>query len=224
MDAPQLALPPTDAGMEERWSAVLHLSETVPMAPPPRRTTTSSRGLAEAVLIAGAAVFFTHLLQAPTGGAFYFVPLAAVTLLAMTRGTSPAVLAAILATVGLWYFLTEPYWSFGLASSTEALRLVSFGASAILISLVGGAQHQARLRLMRQLNLNQSIAQNAAEAIFVTDEHGRVTFTNAEAVKLFGFNEAELAGQVLHDAIHHHRPDGRLLPMAECPMASVSQS
>jgi PAS domain S-box-containing protein len=72
-------------------------------------------------------------------------------------------------------------------------------------------------RLRAQLRLTQAITDCAAESIFVTDDQGRVTFMNAEAERAFGFIADELAGRVLHDVIHHHYPDGRPFPYAECP-------
>jgi PAS domain S-box-containing protein len=80
-------------------------------------------------------------------------------------------------------------------------------------------QVQAALRY--QLELTQAITEGAADAIFVTDPSICVTFVNQEAVRVFGFSREELLGQNLHSTIHHHYPDGRLFPQAECKMTQL---
>ena len=84
-------------------------------------------------------------------------------------------------------------------------------------------RREAAEQLSAQLRLIQAITDCAAESIFVTDEHGRVTFMNAEAERTFGWSAQELEGRVLHDAIHHHHPDGRPFPVADCPNFETSR-
>ena len=75
--------------------------------------------------------------------------------------------------------------------------------------------------LRYERDLVRSVTENAAEAIFVTDAEGRVTFANREAERVFGFGTEELRGRLLHDAIHHSHPDGRPFDWAECPHRRV---
>jgi PAS domain S-box-containing protein len=79
----------------------------------------------------------------------------------------------------------------------------------------------AEERLRLQLNLTHAITACAAGAIFVTDGDGRTSFANAEVERLFGFTADELMGRVLHDCIHHHHPDGRPYPFADCPNCRI---
>ncbi|KAA2234744.1 PAS domain-containing sensor histidine kinase [Salinarimonas soli] len=65
------------------------------------------------------------------------------------------------------------------------------------------------------------IAENAADAIFVMDAEGRITFANPAAERIFGWPRGEMVGQVLHDLLHHHHPDGRPYPRHECPVAQA---
>jgi PAS domain S-box-containing protein len=76
-------------------------------------------------------------------------------------------------------------------------------------------------RLRYQLQLTESIAGRAAEALFLVDGQGCVTYLNPAAEKMFGWKMEELAGKVLHDAIHFMRLDSRPFPFAECPLAQV---
>lgn len=59
---------------------------------------------------------------------------------------------------------------------------------------------------------------STAEAIFGIDMQGRCTFTNRACLELLGYgSDDELRGQPIHDLIHHHHPDGRAYPEADCP-------
>ncbi len=78
---------------------------------------------------------------------------------------------------------------------------------------------RAEAALRYQLDLNSTITDNTAEALFMIDAEGRVTFMNPAAETLFGWREDELLGQILHDHIHYRRPDGSSYPMEECPLA-----
>ncbi|MDQ4134985.1 MAG: PAS domain S-box protein, partial [Pseudomonadota bacterium] len=75
--------------------------------------------------------------------------------------------------------------------------------------------------LRYQLDLMQAITDHTAEALFLMDEGGRVSFMNPAAERMFGFTPAEMIGHVLHDMIHHRYPDGRPFPIRDCPLGSV---
>jgi len=82
-------------------------------------------------------------------------------------------------------------------------------------------KRQTQEALRYQLDLIQAITQGAADTIFVTNSEGCVTFVNREAEKVFGVNCDELLGKNLHNAIHHHYPDGRRFPASECKLAEL---
>ncbi|HYH37813.1 MAG TPA: histidine kinase dimerization/phosphoacceptor domain -containing protein [Azospirillum sp.] len=71
------------------------------------------------------------------------------------------------------------------------------------------------------LDLANMVVENAADSIFVMDLEGRTVFANPAAERTFGWTLAELSGKTLHDMVHHHYPDGRPFPMAECPLGNV---
>lgn len=64
----------------------------------------------------------------------------------------------------------------------------------------------------------RTILDNLGEGVYTLDPQGGVSYLNAEAERMLGWRFEELAGRELHGIIHHHRPDGRPLPAAECPI------
>lgn len=72
--------------------------------------------------------------------------------------------------------------------------------------------------LRAQDALTTTITDNATVALFMMNAQGYCTFMNPAAEKMTGFTFAEISEKPLHEMIHHHRPDGSLYPMEECPI------
>ncbi|HYD80258.1 MAG TPA: EAL domain-containing protein [Paucimonas sp.] len=66
------------------------------------------------------------------------------------------------------------------------------------------------------LAIYRSIAEQAADSIFVTDAHGRITYQNPEARRVFGFEDHEIFGRTIRETIHHRFPDGTPAPAEQC--------
>jgi diguanylate cyclase (GGDEF)-like protein/PAS domain S-box-containing protein len=62
------------------------------------------------------------------------------------------------------------------------------------------------------------ILESTGEGIFGIDPHGRCTFVNRAAARMFGEEPADLIGKDLHELFHHSRPDGSAYPEEECPV------
>jgi PAS domain S-box-containing protein len=77
---------------------------------------------------------------------------------------------------------------------------------------------RAEESLRFQLDLTRSITDNATTAIFLMDDTSRCTFMNPAAEQMTGFRFEEVQSGLLHDFIHHSRPDGRPYPIVECPL------
>ena len=82
-------------------------------------------------------------------------------------------------------------------------------------------RRMAERRLRYQLDLMNTITANAADALFLTDGDGRVTFVNPAAERIFGWEREAVLGRVLHDVIHSRRPDGTPYPVEACPLCRV---
>ena len=58
-----------------------------------------------------------------------------------------------------------------------------------------------------------------ADALYVIDVSGRITFLNPAAVNILGYaSEEELLGCLSHDTIHYQHPDGSPFPAETCPL------
>lgn len=113
---------------------------------------------------------------------------------------------------------------FALASPAdpEALELLEDTLPIITLSLEALT---AKLDTIRQFERartiearQREILADVGEGIFGQDIDGRVTFVNDAALRMLGFDEAELLGQPMHALTHHHYPDGRAFPREECPV------
>ncbi len=83
------------------------------------------------------------------------------------------------------------------------------------------AKFSPALVLDRSSEIAELIAESAADAIFMMDADGRITFANPAAERIFGWSRAELLGQILHDLLHHHHPNGAPYPRDLCPVAQA---
>jgi PAS domain S-box-containing protein len=113
------------------------------------------------------------------------------------------------------------HW-FAQAASLEPLAAGCWRVTTINTDITKRKQAEEALRY--HYNLIQSITNNTAASIFVTDKAGRITFMNTEAWKTFGYSDRELTGHVLHDRLHHNHADGSKFPLDACPLARTLSS
>lgn len=67
----------------------------------------------------------------------------------------------------------------------------------------------------------QALLDSAGEGIWGVDLAGTCTFINRAACAALGYSSEELVGQNMHAMVHHHYPDGRDYPGAECIVYNV---
>jgi PAS domain S-box-containing protein len=94
---------------------------------------------------------------------------------------------------------------FGLASYYPVrLDQEIIGVGAIFVDIT--ERHEADL-------LRSAVMDTMAEGLYVVDGAGRLTLMNAAAAAMLGWDEQELRGQRVHDALHSRHADGS--PCAE---------
>lgn len=77
-------------------------------------------------------------------------------------------------------------------------------------------RHRADEHARAQSAVTRTVIENAAEALFLMDADGNLTYANPAAEAMFGWTMSEMAGRKLHDVIHYKHPDGSPFPMHEC--------
>ena len=90
--------------------------------------------------------------------------------------------------------------------------------------LLGQTQEQARQlgEQTDQLHISEQrtrlILDSTDEGMYGMSPEGIITFVNAAACRMLGYTAEEMIGQQAHPLIHHHRADGSVYPVEECPM------
>jgi PAS domain S-box-containing protein len=72
--------------------------------------------------------------------------------------------------------------------------------------------------LVTPLGQLEAVCDNATVALFIMDERHHCIYMNPAAVRMTGFTLPEVQGAPMHEFVHHHHPDGRPFPIAECPI------
>ncbi|MFN3885245.1 MAG: PAS domain S-box protein, partial [Rhodocyclaceae bacterium] len=84
-------------------------------------------------------------------------------------------------------------------------------------------QKKTELAARRMEDYLRAILDCLGEGVYTLDRAGKLVYLNSEGARMLGYEFEELVGRPLHDIIHHHRPDGRPLPAAECPIHLAMQ-
>jgi len=74
-----------------------------------------------------------------------------------------------------------------------------------------------------QVQLLKTITDNASSALYMVDPTGLGTFVNPALERITGYRADELMGHVVHDKIHHTKPDGSPYPVRECPLTGAAR-
>ena len=72
--------------------------------------------------------------------------------------------------------------------------------------------------LARLSHQNELILNSAGDGIYGLDPQGNISFVNAAAAKMLGFEASELIGQWMHTRLNHSQPDGTPYLAAESPI------
>ena len=83
--------------------------------------------------------------------------------------------------------------------------------------------NQSMSRLANSEAQQRAILHALGEGVCGTDSDGRCSFINVTALSILQISENEALGQNLHSLLHHHRPDGLVYPISECPTTLTRQ-
>ena len=87
------------------------------------------------------------------------------------------------------------------------------------------ALQAARRKLQASEQHLRQVLASVTDGVFTMDPEGRATLVNAAALRLLGYGQVEeLTGRVIHDLIHHSRPDGTPLSLADCRACDVQRT
>src|SRR5580700_10557804 len=74
---------------------------------------------------------------------------------------------------------------------------------------------EERNRVAKQM---QVLLESTGQGIYGIDLQGNCTFINRATCEMIGYRPGEVLGRNLHDLVHHHKPDGSIYPVDECPI------
>jgi two-component system sensor histidine kinase/response regulator len=72
-----------------------------------------------------------------------------------------------------------------------------------------------RNRTAKQMEM---LLESTGQGIYGIDLQGNCTFINRATCELIGYRAEEVLGRKMHDLMHHHKPDGSVYPIEECPV------
>jgi PAS domain S-box-containing protein len=78
------------------------------------------------------------------------------------------------------------------------------------------ARKRSEAELLYSEERMRLLLDSAAEGIYAMDLNGNCTLANSAALRMLGFERAELLGKNMHNVLHHTRADGSPYPLAEC--------
>ena len=77
------------------------------------------------------------------------------------------------------------------------------------------AGQEERNRIAKQMEM---LLESTGQSIYGIDLQGHCTFINRATCELIDYSPGKVLGQRMHDLIHHHKPDGSVYPIDECPL------
>jgi diguanylate cyclase (GGDEF)-like protein/PAS domain S-box-containing protein len=115
-----------------------------------------------------------------------------------------------------------------LATTVYAFTASYFVALLCILFLLRLSRRQWKRRLAlsvaeagKVLQHNTLLLNTTTDGICSVDNNGNITSMNRAALTMHGCALEEAMGKNLHDLFHHHYPDGRVHPAANCPLTQT---
>jgi PAS domain S-box-containing protein len=80
-----------------------------------------------------------------------------------------------------------------------------------------------RIRV-QNTEMTRTLLNTLSDGVYATDLQGQLTFMNAAAEKMLGWQEKELIGRDMYELLQHHLPDGSPNTADNCPQIRVIRS
>ena len=105
----------------------------------------------------------------------------------------------------------------------EALQTQAAQLEEVQVELEMGADelNRANRDLDDARRLLRTVLDNATSALVLMDAEGRALLWNPAWEAMSGYGPDQIGGAVVHELVHHTRPDGRPYPIHECPLGSA---
>ena len=116
-------------------------------------------------------------------------------------GFKGGMLATVLSTVAIQYYLMEPHASFGLLSSANIARLMLFLIEGVVISWAVAGLYSSRIQRREVENRYRQIVETASEGIWLADAQWRTTFVNHRMAQMLGYEPHEMLGRSIFEFI-----------------------
>src|SRR6056297_1877559 len=108
----------------------------------------------------------------------------------------------------------------GAQYATSLIPITEDGEVGHVLALTQNLTDELRLRhKFSEMEAHHSlILESAGEGVYGLDADGRLTFGNAAAERIVGWDTKRILGERSHEIHHHTYPDGRNYPREECPI------
>jgi PAS domain S-box-containing protein len=101
----------------------------------------------------------------------------------------------------------------------EVVRANRRGDAANVVSFRDITERHEALEAAEQLRRRyEAILNSIADGVHGIDSVGNITFENAAAAVMLGWEAADLVGKPAHETVHHSRPDGTPYTEGSCPI------
>jgi two-component system, sensor histidine kinase and response regulator len=79
---------------------------------------------------------------------------------------------------------------------------------------------EERDRVAQQM---QMLLESTGQGIYGIDLHGNCAFINRATCEMIGYRPEDALGRNMHALVHHHKPDGSVYPVDQCPIYRAFQ-